>query len=301
MQHALGWILFHIIIMIMLVLDLGVLNKKAHRIQIQEAVFYSVVWILIAFLFNTGVYYLYGEKEALEFLTGYIIEKSLSVDNIFVMILIFKAFQIPDKFQHKVLFWGILGAIVFRAIMIFFGVALVNRFHWLFYFLGIILIYSSIKMVLRKEKETNIKENPIVKWIERIYPTTIDNERGRFFVKGKNKIFLTNLFICLLVIEFTDIIFALDSIPAILAITLDPFIVYTSNIFAILGLRSLYFALAGIMEIFRYLKYALFVILFFIGIKMILVDLVKIPTLLSLIFILGVLSISVFFSIAIPK
>lgn len=303
MDHLTGWIVFHIIIIIMLIIDLGILNRKAHIIKIREAVIYSVIWIALAFIFNIGIYFSNGEKEALEFLTGYIIEKSLSVDNIFVMILIFKTFRIPEKFQHKILFWGILGAILLRGIMIFFGIALLNHFHWLFYIFGLILIYSSIKLLLKKEEkeEENIKDNFIVRLAKKFYPYTTDNEKGRFFLKKDNKKYITNIFLSLLVVEFTDLIFAFDSLPAIFAITLDPFIVYTSNIFAILGLRSLYFALSGIIPIFHYLKYGLFIILFFIGIKMILIDLIKIPTLLSLIIILGVLGISIFFSTLFPK
>lgn len=303
MNHTIGWILFHIIIIIMLVIDLGILNRQAHIIKIKEAVIYSAIWIALAFIFNIGIYFSNGEKEALEFLTGYIIEKSLSIDNIFVMILIFKAFQIPEKFQHKILFWGILGAIILRGTMIFFGIALLNYFHWLFYVFGLVLIYSSINLLLTKEeeKEQDIKDNFIIKIVKKFYPYTTDNEKGRFFLKKDSKKYVTNIFLSLLVVEFTDLIFALDSIPAIFAITLDPFIVYTSNIFAILGLRSLYFALSGIISIFHYLKYGLFIILFFIGIKMIVIDLIKIPTLLSLIIILGILGTSIFFSILFPK
>jgi len=302
MTHTIGWVVFGILVIFLLVLDLGVFNKKAHVISLKEAVYTSAIWIGIAFAFNIGIYYFNGERQAIEFLTGYIVEKSLSVDNIFVMIMIFNIFQIPPQFQHKVLFYGILGAILFRGAMIFLGIALLEKFHWIFYIFGALLIYSAIKMAIKKEEENIDFENKwYIKLLKKVYPISSNRENGRFLIKENNKIHITPLFLTLITVEVTDLIFAIDSIPAIFAITTDPFIVFTSNIFAILWVRSLYFALAGVIEIFHFLKYGLAIILGFVGIKMILIDFIKIPILLSLIIILGTIIVSVFMSLILPK
>ncbi|ADR19300.1 TerC family protein [Calditerrivibrio nitroreducens] len=302
MHHTIGWVIFSLVVIFLLVLDLGVFNKKAHVISIKEAVFTSAIWIAVAFAFNIGIYFFNGEQQAVEFLTGYIVEKALSVDNIFVMIMIFNVFQIPPQFQHKILFWGILGAIVMRGLMIFLGIALIEKFHWIFYIFGLLLIYSAVKMAFKKEDETiDFDSKWYIKLLKKLYPITSDRENGKFLITIDNKRHITPLLLALFTIEFTDLIFAIDSIPAIFAITTDSFIVFTSNIFAILGLRSLYFAVSGIVEIFHFLKYGLSIVLGYVGLKMILIDIIKIPTLLSLIIIIGVLSVSIFLSLILPK
>ncbi|MEF3254972.1 MAG: TerC/Alx family metal homeostasis membrane protein, partial [Deferribacterales bacterium] len=236
MHHTIGWIVFHIIVFVLLILDLGIFNKKAHKISVREAVITSAIWIGIAFIFNIGIYIFNGEDQALKFFTGYIIEKSLSVDNLFVIILIFKTFDVPDEYQHKILFWGIFGAIIMRGAMIILGVTLVEKFHWIFYIFGLFLVYSAVKMALKKDDdEIDVENNRLVRFIKRFYPVTKDHQNGKFFVRIDDKRHVTTLLLALSVIEVTDLVFALDSIPAIFAITTDPFIVYTSNIFAILG------------------------------------------------------------------
>lgn len=302
MNHTIGWIVFHIIVFGMLLFDLGVFNKNAHKISTKEATINVAIWMGVAFLFNIGIYYYNGEQKALEFFTGYIIEQSLSVDNIFVMIMIFKAFDIPDKYQHKILYMGILGAILMRGIMIFVGIAIVEKFHWVFYIFGALLIYSAVKMAIKKEDaQIDVEKNMFVKFVKNIYPFTKDHKGGKFFVRIGDIKHVTPLFLALIAIEFTDLIFAIDSIPAIFAITTDSFIVYTSNIFAILGLRSMYFALSNVVDIFHFLKYGLSIVLGYVGIKMIIIDIYHIPTLLSLIVIVGILAISILLSVIIPK
>jgi tellurite resistance protein TerC len=284
----------------MLALDLGVFHRKAHEVNIKEAVIWSVVWITLALIFNYGVYLYMGKVKALEFFTGYILEKSLSVDNIFVFILVFSFFKVPSKYQHKILFWGILGALVMRVILIFSGVALLTKFHWLIYVFGGFLIFTGIKMLIQKEQQISPDKNILVRLFKKIYPVTDDYHKDKFFVKIDGKKLATPMFVVLLVIEFTDLIFAVDSIPAILAITNDTFIVYTSNVFAILGLRALYFALAGVMKYFRFLKIGLSVILVFVGAKMCLVDFFKFPISISLGIIISILLISVIASLIKP-
>ena len=286
----------------MLALDLGVFNRKAHVVKIKEALIWSGVWISMALLFNLGIYYWLGPRPALEFLTGYLLEKSLSVDNIFVFLLIFTYFKVPALCQHKVLFWGIIGALIMRAIFIAVGVALIQQFHWVIYVFGAFLIFTGIKMALQKDKEIHPEKNPVIKLFRRFLPVTHEyDEESRFFVKKAGVLHATPLFIALLVVETTDVIFAVDSIPAVLAITHDPFIVYTSNVFAILGLRALFFALAGIMEMFHYLHYGLAAILVFVGAKMVLTDLFKIPIGIALGIVAGILLISVVASLMAPK
>lgn len=272
------WIGFIILVVILLSLDMFVFNKKGTVIDVKKALWLSLFWISLALVFNAGVYVVFGKESALEFLTAYLIEESLSIDNLFVFIIIFTAFKIKPEHQHSVLFWGILGAIVFRAVFIFAGVALIERFAWIMYVFGAFLLFTGAKMVadefrvLDHEKEKEKKDpnnNGLVKIFKRVMPVTDDMSEPTFFKKIDKRLYATPFFLALLVIEFTDLIFAIDSIPAVLSVSTNTFIVYTSNIFAILGLRSLYFALRGIMDLFYYLKYALSGILIFIGFKMI--------------------------------
>jgi tellurite resistance protein TerC len=247
-----------------------------------------------------GIYYWHGSAAALEFLTGYLLEKSLSVDNIFVFVMIFTYFRVPYVHQHKVLFWGILGALIMRALFILVGITLIQKFHWVIYIMGAFLIVTGIKMATQKDEQINPERNPVLRLIRRFVRVTDDYEGGRFFVRRGGLLFATPLLIVVLVVETTDVVFAVDSIPAILAITLDPFIVYTSNVFAILGLRALYFALAGIVRLFHYLPYGLSLILVFVGIKMLLVDIYKIPIGLALGVVAAMIALSVIASILFP-
>lgn len=277
------WIVFNLFVLAMLALDLGVFHRKTHEVSVREALTWTCVWITLAMLFNVFVYYYFDRSKALEFFTGYLIEKSLSVDNIFVIILIFSYFKVPSAYQHKVLFWGILGALVMRVIFILTGVELIHRFHWLIYIFGGFLVYTGIRMLTSGDLKIDPEKNPLVKLARKVMPITPSFEGDRFFVKQEGKTWATPLFLVVILIETTDLIFAVDSIPAILAISDDSFIVYTSNVFAILGLRSLYFALAGIEKYFVYLKYGLSAILVFVGVKMCIADLFKIPIEVSLI------------------
>jgi len=295
------WVLFNVFVLAMLALDLGVFHRKAHVIKFKEALAWCAVWITLALLFNLGVYFWRGPVRALEFLTGYLIEYSLSVDNIFVFLLIFSYFRVPSLYRHKVLFWGILGALIMRAIFILAGVTLIQKFHWIIYVFGAFLVFTGIKMALQKETEIHPERNPVLKLFRRFMPVTDRYEEGKFFAQRSGKYLATPLFVVLLVVETTDVVFAVDSIPAVLAITLDPFIVYTSNVFAILGLRSLYFALAGIMELFRYLHYGLSAILVFVGTKMLLADIYKIPISIALCVVASILLISVIGSVVRPR
>ncbi|OGL48671.1 MAG: hypothetical protein A3H37_04325 [Candidatus Schekmanbacteria bacterium RIFCSPLOWO2_02_FULL_38_14] len=293
-------IIFNILVLAMLVIDLGVFHRKAHEIKLKEALAWCTVWITLALLFNMGIYFWRGSEKALEFLTGYLIEYSLSVDNIFIFLLIFSYFRVPSQYSHKVLFWGILGALVMRAIFIAIGITLIQKFHWIIYIFGGFLVLTGIKMALQKDKEIHPERNPVLRLFKKFMPVTDRYEEDKFFVKKAGKYFATPLFIVLLVVETTDVIFAIDSIPAILAITVDPFIVYTSNVFAILGLRALYFALAGIMRLFHYLHYGLSAILVFIGVKMLLANIYKIPIEIALGVIASILLISIISSIVRP-
>lgn len=279
------WILFNLFVLAMLALDLGVFHRKSHEVSVREALTWTCVWISLALLFNLFIYYYFDPAKALEFFTGYLIEKSLSVDNIFVIILIFSYFKVPAAYQHKVLFWGILGALVMRIIFIITGVELIHRFHWLIYIFGGFLIFTGIRMLTSGDIKIEPEKNPVIRLARKLFPVTSFFEGDRFFVKKEGKNWVTPLFLVVILIETTDLIFAVDSIPAILAISDDPFIVYTSNVFAILGLRSLYFALAGIEKYFKFLKYGLSAILIFVGMKMCMSDFFKIPTEVSLILI----------------
>lgn len=295
------WILFNVFVMLMLALDLGVFHRKSHTVSIKEAISWTLVWIALALVFNVIIYYWRGQQQALEFFTGYLVEKALSVDNIFVFIMVFSYFQIPSKYQHKVLFWGIIGALIMRAIFIFAGVALIEKFHFTIYIFGIALVYTGFKMFTQSEVKIAPDKNPLIRMFKKIMPVTHELHGEKFFVNIDHKRYATPLFLVLILIETTDLIFAVDSIPAILAITQDQFIVYTSNIFAIMGLRSLYFALAGIVHRFWLLSYGLAVVLVFVGVKMLLIDLYKIPIELSLAFIATTITASVFFSLRINK
>ena len=295
------WVVFNLFVLAMLALDLGVLRRKSHEVGMKEALTWSAIWISLALLFNAGIYHFRGPQSGMEFLTGYLIEKALSVDNIFVFIMIFAYFKVPALYQHKVLFWGILGALVMRAICIAAGVKLLKEFHWLIYVFGAFLILTGIKMLTSHGKQIDPGKNPMLKLFRRIMPVTENFEGDRFFVRRDGRKWATPLFIALLFVEMSDLIFAVDSIPAILAITQDPFIVYTSNVFAILGLRSLYFALAGIMGMFHYLHYGLSAILVFVGTKMVIVDWYKIPVATSLGVVAGILVLSVVVSLMFPK
>jgi len=295
------WVSFNVFVLAMLVLDLGVFHRKAHVVTVREALGWTTVWITLAMIFNLLIYYFFGKDKALEFFTGYLIEKSLSVDNIFVIIIIFAYFQVPQAYQHKVLFWGILGALVMRIIFILVGVELIHRFHWLIYVFGAFLVITGIRMLTSGEIKIDPDKNPLIRGFRKFFPVTDTFEGDQFFVLKDGKRWITPLFLVVVIIETTDLIFAVDSIPAILAISEDAFIVYTSNVFAIMGLRSLYFALAGIEKKFHYLKYALSAILIFVGVKMCIVDWIKVPVEISLILIAFVLMISVLLSFIFPK
>ncbi len=301
------WIGFNLFVLLMLALDLGVFHRKAHVVSIKEATIWSVVWISLALLFNLGLYLFWGQispeseysshEAALAFFTGYLIEKSLSVDNIFVFVLIFTFFRVPAAYQHRVLFWGIIGALLMRGALIAVGATLLKEFHWIIYVFGAFLIFTGIRMALHRHEEMQLEQNPLIKFVRRIMPVTDTYEGDKFFLRRAGKWIATPLFLVLLLVESTDLVFAVDSIPAIFAVTDDPFIVYTSNVFAILGLRSLYFLLAGVMHKFYYLKLGLSVVLVFVGIKMVMVDLYKIPVGLSLGVIASILAISVIASL----
>lgn len=298
---VLWWSLFNLFLLAMLALDLGIFHRASHTVGMKEALTWSAVWIALAMAFNGWLYLQRGPQVGLEFLTGYLIEKSLSVDNVFVFLLLFTYFRVPAQYQHKVLFWGILGALVMRAIFIFAGVALLETFHWMIYVFGAVLILSGIKMALEKDKEVHPERNPVLRIFRRLMPVTDTWIGDRFFTRMEGKVAATPLFVTLLLVETTDVIFAVDSIPAILAITRDPFIVYTSNAFAILGLRALYFALAGVMGLFHHLHYGLSAILVFVGAKMCVVDFYKVPTLASLGVVAALIAASVIASLLWPK
>lgn len=296
------WIGFHIFIFLMLALDLGIFNKKAHKVPVKEALIWSSVWISLALLFNGFILFEFGKIKALEFLTGYVVEYSLSVDNIFVFILIFSYFGVKDEYQHKILFWGIIGALVMRGIFIFAGVALINRFHWIVIIFGGFLVFTGIKMMLQKTTQVDPGKNPLIRIFRKFIPVTDETHGGKLIMRINNRTYATPLFLVLLVVESSDLIFAVDSIPAILAISKETFIVYTSNIFAILGLRSLYFAVAGLMQYFRYLKIGLSIILTFVGLKMLASFFhYEIPILLSLSIIISILLLSIIASVIIKK
>lgn len=294
MNGFLPWVGFAVIIVIMLALDLGVFNRKAHKIEPKEALLTSILWIAVALAFNAAVFYTQGIDKGLEFLTGYLIEKSLSVDNVFVFVLIFSYFHTPAELQHKVLFWGILGALVMRAILIAVGTVVIHEFEWIVYVFGAFLVYTAFKLATQDESGVHPEKNPLVRLFRKIIPVTQEYEGAKFLTRASGKLVATPLAIVLIVVETTDLVFAVDSIPAIFAVTTDPFIVYTSNVFAMLGLRALYFLLAGVMSKFRYLKLGLSIVLGFVGVKMIVSALdIKIPIAISL----GVIAVTLTVSI----
>jgi tellurite resistance protein TerC len=277
------WIGFTLFVFAMLALDLGVFHRKAHEIHVREALAWTAAWVVLSLLFGALVYVWFGLDHALEFLTGYMIEKALSVDNLFVFLVIFTTFKVPSRLQHRVLFWGILGALVSRAIFILLGAALLQHFHWVAYVFGVFLVFTGVKLLLHRDAEMHPEQNPVLRLFRRYVPF-VDRytEQGHFTVVEAGKRYATPLLLVLVAVEASDLVFAVDSIPAIFAVTTDPFIVYTSNIFAILGLRALYFALVGMLEKFRYLKVGLSLILVFVGSKMLLAGAYKIPIFVSL-------------------
>lgn len=291
------WIGFNIFVLAMLGLDLGIFHRKAHSISIREAFIWSIAWISLALIFNAGIYIFSGPELALQFFTGYLIEKSLSVDNIFVFTLLFTSLHVSVAYQHRVLFWGILGALVMRGSMIALGVVLLEKFHWITYLFGVFLLLTGMRMAVGKEVKVDPAKNRLLKFARRVLPLTDDYEKDRFFVRRSGKVLATPLFLALLVVEATDIVFALDSIPAIFAITADPFIVYTSNVFAMLGLRSLYFVFANMMGKFTYLQVGLAGILLFTGIKMLLAEIYHISAAVSLLIVAMTLAASVLASV----
>jgi tellurite resistance protein TerC len=295
-----AWVGFHGLVFVMLALDLGVFNRKAHAPSVREALGWSLVWIALAACFNVLVWRFEGAQKGMEFLTGYVLEKSLSVDNLFVFVLLFGAFQVDMRHQHRVLFWGVLGALIMRAVMILAGVALLNRFHWMMYVFGGFLVFTGIKMLIQEEHQSDPRNNPLVRLFRKFVPFDEHGGHEHFWTVRDGKRYATPMMLVLVCVEVTDLVFAVDSIPAVLAVSRDPFIVYTSNVFAILGLRSLYFLLAKMMDRFHRLKIGLAFILTFVGVKMCIVEWVKIPTALSLLIIAAILSGSVVASLAWP-
>jgi len=303
MEHAgtpLQWGFFFALILGMLALDLGVFNRREHRVGLREALVWSVVWTIVALLFNLWIYYRFGSRIGLEFLTGYIIERSLSFDNIFVFVVLFNYFAVPAEYQHRVLFWGILGALVSRGIFIAMGTALLARFAWLIFVFGGFLVYTGIKILLQKETQVHPERNPVLKLFRRFVPLTSGYRGKRFFVRDDGRFKATPLMLVLVVVEATDVIFAVDSIPAVFGVTQNAFIVFTSNIFAILGLRALYFLLAGLMHKFQYLSYGLGLVLVFVGAKMLVHDWLDIPIEVSLAIVLGLLAAAIIVSLLDP-
>lgn len=308
MEHSIwAWAGFTLFILLMLAIDLGLFNRRSHTVSYRQATIWSVVWVSLALAFGAGVFQKLGHTKGIEFLTGYLIELSLSVDNLFVFLLIFSYFRVPAEFQHRVLFWGVLGALVMRAAMILMGAALISRFHWIIYVFGAFLIFTGIRMLRHEESEIHPEQNPVVRLVTRYMPITHYYEGQKFFTRVGGRLSGTLLFLVLVMVETTDLVFAVDSIPAIFAVTRDPFIVYTSNVFAILGLRTFYFLLAGVVEKFHYLKLGLSIVLIFIGIKMLSEDLIEkfygyhIPPLLPLSIVATVLIASVVASLIWPK
>jgi tellurite resistance protein TerC len=292
-----AWGVFLLVVIAMLMVDLGVFHRKAHVLSMREATIWSIVWVVVALVFNAIVWVWLGHQKALEFFTGYLVEKALSADNIFVFAVLFNYFAVPPEYRHRVLFWGVLGAIVFRLTFILAGTALLKKFHWVVYIFGIIVIVSGIKLLMRKDEEIDPERNPVLRLARRFLPITPNYHGQKFFVRLNGKFMATPLTLVLLVVESTDIVFAVDSIPAIFAITRDPFIVFTSNVCAILGLRALYFLLEGMIRLFRYLDEGLAVILVFIGIKMLVSEFYKIPTWVALGFVAAVLAITITLSL----
>jgi len=296
-NETLLYALFLVFILAMLAIDLGVFNRKAHAISLKEAVVWSILWTILALLFNLGIYWYAGTTPALEFFTGYLVERALSFDNIFVFVLIFSYFGVPPHYHHRALFWGVIGALITRALFIGTGVALISHFEWILYIFGVILVISGWKMMGDKDIEVHPDRNIFIRVARKVFPVETGYETGRFFLRKEGVLHCTSLFLVLLTIESTDIVFAVDSIPAVFGVTQDPFIVFSSNIFAILGLRATYFLLAGVMESFHYLSHGLSLVLIFIGLKMLLEDFVHIPIALSLSVVMGILTVAVIASL----
>ncbi len=294
-------IVFFIVIGGLIYIDLEVLNKKSHVISTGEAALYSFMWISIALLFNLGIYFYIGKEKAVEFLTAYLVEESLSIDNLFVFVVILSKFDIHPKYQPRVLKWGILGAIVFRGIFIVAGIELIKMFEWMIYVFGLVLIYTGVKLFFEKDKVIDPSESRVLKFLRKNFPVTFRDHEGRFFIKKMGKRFITTMFLALALIETSDIIFAFDSIPAVIAITRDPFIAYTSNIFAVLGLRSIYFLISNLVMIFKFLKYGVATILVFVGVKMLISHYYEIHNVISLLIIASILGLSILLSILIPQ
>ena len=298
------WILFNIFVLGMLVMDLRLFHRRGHVIQFREALRWSAMYVGLAVAFAIGLYFWLGHQAALEFVTGYVLEVSLSVDNLFVFLVIFNYFAVPEDQQHRVLFWGVVGALIMRGIFIGTGVGLISRVHWVLYIFGGLLIISGIRFLVLGEHKVDPRKNPLVRALRRLIPVTNDYQGGKFFVRKpqeNSRLYATPLLLVLLVVETTDIVFSVDSIPAILAITLNAFIVYTSNVFAILGLRSMYFAVSGLMKVFRFLHYGLALVLILVGLKMLAADHFRVPTAATLAVVAGVLLISILASVAFPS
>ena len=295
------WIFFAVFILAMLALDLGVFNRKAHVIQMREAMLWTAFWVSLALCFGAAIYFLYGHGKAIEYVTAYLIEYSLSIDNLFVFMLIFRYFNVPRAYEHKALFWGILMALVTRAIFIFAGVAMINAFSWVMYIFGAFLIFTGMKMALNKQAEVHPDKNVAIRLLRYVMPVSKNFSGAKFFVVEGGVRYATPMLAVLLALETTDILFAVDSIPAVLAISKDSFIVYTSNVFAILGLRSLFFAIAGLMKLFHLLHYGLAAILSFVGIKMLIEDFFHVPVAASLLIIVSILAASILSSILWPE
>ncbi len=305
MENSIGtpllWLGFTAFVLLMLALDLGVFHRKAHAVSVKEAAVWSAVWVGLAAVFGAGVYHYFGAARGLEFATGYLIEKALAVDNIFVFYAVFAYFAVPALYQHRVLFWGVLGALVMRAIFIFLGAALIAKFHWVMYVFGAILVVTAIKLLLLRDEGIHPERNPVYRLFRRLVPSVDEYHGARFTVVQAGKRYATPLLVVLVLIEWTDLVFAIDSIPAIFAVTSDPFIVYTSNIFAILGLRSMFFLLAGVIGKFHLLKPALALVLAFVGVKMLLLDVLKIPIVVSLATVASLIAIGILGSVLFPK
>ena len=295
------WIGFNVFVLAMLALDLLVFHRKAHEVHVREATIWSVVWIALALAFGAGVYAFMGRQAGLQYFAGYVIEKALSVDNIFVFVLIFSVFRVPSAFQHRILFWGIIGALVMRGAMIAAGAYLIEQFHWVLYLFGAFLVFTGIRMATHGEHDLDPGGHPVIRLVRRLFPVTTDYHGQKFFVRqeaaGQRRLFATPLFVVLVLVETTDLIFAVDSIPAIFAVTQDPFIVYSSNVFAILGLRALYFLLADVVHRFHYLRLGLAMVLVFVGTKMLAADIYPVPVGVSLAIVLSLLGLAVAASI----
>ncbi len=300
-HEAMLWVVFAAVILILFALDLGVFHKKSHEVGIKEALTWSGIWLIVAIAFNLLIYFWMGTERAIEFAAGYLVERTLSFDNLFVFLLIFSYFKVPSIYQYKILFWGIIAALVMRGAFIIAGIELMDKFQWIVYIFGAFLLVSGLKLALRKDEEPmNVGRNPVLRLCKRFLPTTEDYGDGNFILSKGGRRFVTPLFIVLLIIETSDVLFAFDSVPAILGITLNPTIVYTSNIFSILGLRALYFALAGCMVMFRYLNQGVTAILIFVGAKMLASGFIEIPAVVALGVIVFVLAISIVMSVILP-